>query len=57
MKNNKKMPKKYIKTLSNIFYELAKLTRNVTCSKLYTDRENTLVSLCQTNTLYSSNTF
>ena len=34
MKNNKKMPKKYIETLSNIFYELAKLTRNVTCSKL-----------------------
>ena len=34
MKNNKKMPKKYIKVLSNIFYELATLTRDVTWSKL-----------------------
>ena len=44
MKNNKKMPKKYIKVLSNIFYELATLTRHVT-------EKNMLVSLCQMNKL------
>ena len=33
MNNNKKMPKKYMKVLCNIFYELATVTRDVTCSK------------------------
>ena len=35
MKNKeKKMLKKYIEVLGNIFYELATLTRDETCSKL-----------------------
>ena len=46
-----KMPKKYIKALNNLFYELAPLTRDVICSKLWRDRENILVLFCQTNTL------
>ena len=33
-KATKKIPKKYIKVLSNIFYELAPLIRDVICSKL-----------------------
>ena len=45
------MPKKYIKALNNLFYELAALTRDVICSKLWRDRENILVLFCQTNTL------
>ena len=46
-----KMPKKYIKALSNIFYELAPVTHDVICSKLKRDGENILASYCQTNTL------
>ena len=35
IKNNKKMPKTYMKALSNIFfYELAPLAHDVICSKL-----------------------
>ena len=45
------MPKKYIKALSNIFYELAPLTRDKICSKRKRDGENILASFCQTNTL------
>ena len=53
--NNKKSIKKHMKVLGNIFYDLAPLTRNVTCCKLQRDGENKLVSFCQTNTLVYSN--
>ena len=35
MKNNKKMSKKHIKVSSDIFYELATLTRDVKTEKIY----------------------
>ena len=47
------MPKKYIKVSSNIFYELATLTHDVTCSKLQRDEENILVPFCLTNALFA----
>ena len=47
----KKMSKKIIKALNNIFYELAPLTRDVLYSKLQIDGENILVPFCQTNKL------
>ena len=34
MKNKQKMPKKFMKALSNIFYEIAPLTRDIICPKL-----------------------
>ena len=46
-----RMLKTYMKALKNIFYELAPLIRDVTCSKLSRDGENILMSFCQTNTL------
>ena len=45
------MQKKYVKALSNIFYELAPLTNDVICLKLYSDGENILASFCHTDTL------
>ena len=45
------MQKKYVKALSNIFYELGPLTNDVICLKLYSDGENILASFCHTNTL------
>ena len=45
------MQKKYVKVLSNIFYELTPLTNDVICLKLYSDGENILASFCHTNTL------
>ena len=44
MKNNRKMQKKYIKALSNIFYKLAPLTRD--CNKLQTlDRQRKYIGV------------
>ena len=40
-----------IKTQVTTFYELAPLTLDVICSKLWRDGENIVVSICQTNTL------
>ena len=43
------MLKKYLKALSNIFYELSPLIRDVYAQTL--EKENVLVSFCQMNTL------
>ena len=48
------MQKKYVKVLSNIFYELTPLTNDIICLKLYSDGENILASFCHTNTLIMS---
>ena len=42
------MPKKYIKASSNIFYELASVSRDVEICYI---GKNILVSFCQRNTL------
>ena len=48
--NNNNKAKKNMKALSNIFMmNLPPLTGDVICSKLWRDRENILVSVCQAN--------
>ena len=54
MKNKKKMPKKYIKVLSNIFLWTSHTDLWCNMSKLHRDRENISVSFCQMDTLVTN---
>ena len=52
MENNKNMPKKYMKALSNVFFlNSPHWLRDIVFFKLYKDGENILVSFFQTSTL------